>query len=171
MQRKIHVDIVFIDLCKAFDKVPHRRLILKLRKFDIGGVLIDWLEAFLTNRQQRVVLGNSTSDWIRVTSRVPQGSVLASTLFAAFINDLPKSLSNQCKLYADDLKIIAKIESEAEIVNLHSFFNSQVVVPQNMANDWHCHIEHLTLIAFFFWRLVWLSVSSYLHQLMKLVLN
>jgi len=124
MWEKKPVDIVFFDFSKAFDKVPHRRLILKLRGLGIGGSLINWLEAFLSNREQRVVLGQQASEWVTVNSGVPQGSVLGPTLFVTFINDLPSQLSNTCKLYADDLKIIAKIESVADISTLQADLNA-----------------------------------------------
>jgi len=120
MKERKPVDIVFVDFSKAFDKVPHHRLLLKLRGLGIKEPLIGWLEAFLSGRQQRVVLGENVSKWVNVTSGVPQGSVLGPTLFAAFVNDLPSNLSNTCKLYADDLKIIAKVESEADISSLQA---------------------------------------------------
>ena len=114
------MDIIFIDLCKAFDKVPHRRLLLKLKRLGIGGNLILWLDAFLSDREQRVVLGNFLSNWIKVSSGVPQGSVLGPTLFTVFVNDLASNLLNLCKLYADDLKIVAKVETEEDVLKLQS---------------------------------------------------
>ena len=86
----------------------------------IVGHVVQWIEAFLCNRQQRVVLGKCTSDWVHVTSRVPQGSVLGPTLFAAYINDLPGLLNNTCLLYADDLKIIAMVETIEQINSLQA---------------------------------------------------
>lgn len=71
---------VFLDFAKAFDKVPHRRLIEKLRAFGISGGLLKWIENFLSRRKQRVILGGSVSKWVEVTSGVPQGSVLGPTL-------------------------------------------------------------------------------------------
>jgi hypothetical protein len=120
MSERKPIDIVFIDFAKAFDKVPHGRLILKLRGLGIREPLIGWLEAFLRGREQRVVMGDYVAEWVDVLSGVAQGSVLGPTLFAAFVNDLPSGLSCTCKLYADDLKIIARVESEMDIRSLQA---------------------------------------------------
>lgn len=105
------IDLVFLDFAKAFDKVPHRRLIHKLQAYGIQGPLLNWIKAFITNRTQRVVMGSSVSDTVEVTSGVPQGSVLGPLLFLIYINDLPERITNPCKLFADDSKIIAKLDS------------------------------------------------------------
>jgi hypothetical protein len=123
MAEKKPVDMVFIDFSKAFDRVPHKRLVQKLKSLGIADQLVSWIEAFLMNREQRVVLGNNVSSWVSVTSGVPQGSVLGPTLFAAYVNDLPSLLSNVNKLYADDLKIIAKVESKEDVLDLQSDLN------------------------------------------------
>jgi len=104
------VDIIFLDFAKAFDRVPHERLLLKLKLSGIGGTLLTWLNDFLRGREQRVVLGGSCSDYVPVGSGVPQGSVLGPTLFAAYINDLPRVIINTSKLYADDCKIIGRAD-------------------------------------------------------------
>jgi len=68
---KIPTDLVLLDFAKAFDKVPHKRLILKLERYGIRGKLLNWIQAFLSNRKQRVCLGNNSSGWVPVTSSVP----------------------------------------------------------------------------------------------------
>ena len=103
------VDLLFLDFAKAFDKVPHNRLILKLKGYGISGKLLDWIRAFLSNRKQRVVLGEHKSKWTEVKSGVPQGSVLGPILFIIYINDLSDLISNVCKIYADDTKVLARI--------------------------------------------------------------
>lgn len=110
LSNKKSVDILFLDFAKAFDKVPHKRLLHKLANYGINGPLLSWFESFLTNRRQRVVLGEHQSSWSAVKSGVPQGSVIGPILFILYINDLPGLLENKCKMYADDTKIISEID-------------------------------------------------------------
>lgn len=114
------IDIIFLDFSKAFDTVPHKRLLVKLKSYGIDGKVLRWLEAFLSNRRQRVVLGEVVSDWVDVTSGVPQGSVLGPCLFNIYINDLPWNLSNVCKMYADDTKLMADVTEREDGRGLQS---------------------------------------------------
>ena len=75
------VDIICLDFQKAFDKVPHVRLLLKLKAHGIGDGTIDWIEQWLTDRRQRVVIDGEVSNWKSVLTEVPQGSVLGPLLF------------------------------------------------------------------------------------------
>ena len=79
------IDVVYLDFLKAFDKVPHRRLLVKLKAYGVNGRVLQWIDAFLSNRKQRVTVRGSLSEWSSVTSGVSQGSVLGPTLFIIFL--------------------------------------------------------------------------------------
>ena len=106
------LDQVYLDFSKAFDKVPHQRLILKLQNIGVKGKLLSWIESFLTNRMQSVKVNGIRSFWSSVLSGVPQGSVLGPLLFILYVNDLPNCLTTcSCKIFADDTKIASKVNS------------------------------------------------------------
>ena len=106
LNNKHCVDSVYIDFSKAFDTVSHSKLLLKLSKYGISGCLLQWIASFLTNRTQKVRVGNELSLPANVTSGTPQGGVLSPLLFLMYINDLPESLgAASCQMYADDAKI------------------------------------------------------------------
>jgi hypothetical protein len=112
------VDAVFVDFSKAFDKVPHRRLIKKLENVGVGGKLLSWIADFLQHRSVTVQIDETHSKCIKLLSGVPQGSVLGPELFKIYVNDLPKALNNKCLFYADDVKIWAAVNSIEEADHL-----------------------------------------------------
>ena len=80
---------VDIDFAKAFNSIPHQRLLSKLEAYGIREKILNWIRAFLIGRRQRVMMQGSRSSWSQVTSGIPQGSVLGPTLFTIFVNDMP----------------------------------------------------------------------------------
>ena len=120
------VDVIYLDFAKAFDKVPHQRLLAKLHGYGIRGKIYEWIQDFLSNRQQRVVVNGQFSDWKPVTSGIPQGSVLGPVLFLVFINDLPDVLNCLKKLFADDGKIYLPIRDIQDEICLQGNVDNSV---------------------------------------------
>ena len=114
------VDIVFLDLAKAFDKVPHGRLLEKLRKHGIGGKLLGIIGDWLRNRRQRVCIKGKQSTWEEVWSGVPQGSVLGPLLFLIFINDLEDNTSGNVLKFADDTKIFRQVRDVQDSISMQA---------------------------------------------------
>ena len=104
--------MAILDFTKAFDKVPHKRLIHKLNYYGITGSIATWIETFLTGRTQQVVVNGPTSSSTIVTSGVPQGTVLGPLLFLLYINDPPDNLSTSVRLFADDCILYTPIRTQ-----------------------------------------------------------
>lgn len=102
------LDSIYMDFMKAFDKVPHKRLLRKLRSYGLSEQIIKWVEDFLRDRSQKVSVNNSESRDRPVTSGIPQGSVLGPILFVIYINDMPECVNASTYLFADDTKSTRK---------------------------------------------------------------
>ena len=111
--RKNQIDILILDFSKAFDTVPHDKLIHKMNYYGIRGNILKWIGNFLKRREQRVVIEGKNSKWIHVDSGVPQGTVLGPLLFLLYINDITECVSSGTKmrLFADDCIIYRTIKS------------------------------------------------------------
>ena len=103
-----------MDFSKAFDVVAHQKLLLKLAHYGIQGPTHTWITNFLMHRKQKVVLGGDASDWVRVQSGVPQGTVLGPLLFLLYINDLPDQITSTVRLFADDCVIYRTVSNDAD---------------------------------------------------------
>ena len=111
---KDQVDMVILDFSKAFDTVPHKKLLHKLKNYGIDGRLNAWVEQFLVNRRQRVLVDGAFSGYDKVLSGVPQGTVLGPLLFLCHINDLPQHVLSQIRLFADHCLLYRRIKTEKD---------------------------------------------------------
>ena len=120
------IDIVYLDFSKAFDKVPHARLLYKLEKYGICGPVLEWVREWLSNRKQRVILNGHKSEWREVKSGVPQGSVLGPLLFLLYINDLEVGLGCKVSKFADDTKIAAVVTENEGCFSLQKYIDKLI---------------------------------------------
>ena len=116
LDRGSSIDVVYFDFMKAFDKVPHQRLLMKLMSYDIDGTVLKWISAFLSNWRQRVIVNGQDSEWSDVTSGVPQGSVLDPVRFVLYIDDLPDVVDAGANIYmfTDDTKLCREINDTSD---------------------------------------------------------
>lgn len=114
------IDVVYLDFAKAFDTVPHRRLMLKLQSYGVQGKVLGWIDDFLTQRKQQVRVAGSDSSWTHVKSGIPQGSVLGPILFVCYINDMPEEVSSHIYMYADDTKLFRCISNKDDYAALQT---------------------------------------------------
>ena len=132
------VDTVVLDFSKAFDKVDHSLLLHKLARYGITGRVHSWIEDFLDERQQAVVVGGEKSAFLPVSSGVPQGSVLGPCLFLAYINDLPNTTETcTTRLFADDTMCHNKINTDKDQEKMQADLNALNTWEENWAMEFH----------------------------------
>ncbi|KAK3771263.1 hypothetical protein RRG08_024342 [Elysia crispata] len=117
------IDAIYMDFRKAYDSVPHRRLLHKVRAHGIQGSVLDWIDAFLSERKQRVYINGSQSQEGQVTSGIPQGSVLGPILFVIYINDLPNEVESEVRIFADDTKLFTQSNEQRDREILQADFD------------------------------------------------
>jgi ribonuclease P/MRP protein subunit RPP40 len=141
------VDVLYLDFRKAFDKVDHSRLMVKLAAAGVQGKLWQWLKDWLAGRRQRVVIGGEASDWLPVESGVPQGTVLGGPLFDVYVDDIDFYVLLLFLLkFADDTKNAARIKSQEDADRFQKDIDSLC----KWASDWamefnteKCKIMHI----------------------------
>ena len=119
----IKVDVIYLDFQKAFDKVPHQRLLIKLKSHGMGVNIVKWIQNWLPDRRQRVSVEGETSAWTAVHSGVPQGSVLGPLLFLVYINDLEDGVASNILKFADDTNIFRRVQTRQECRTLQDDLN------------------------------------------------
>ena len=139
IDNRIQTDAILLDFQKAFDKVPHQRLLYKLAYYGISPQAHNWVQSFLTNRTQQVLLEGNMSSPINVTSGVPQGSVLGPLLFLIYINDLPDYIQNNStvKMFADDTIMYHSITNQQDTNALQEDLDAL----QRWESDWLMHFH------------------------------
>ena len=141
------IDAIFLDWSKAFDKCNHSILLHKLHQYGICGNTLSWISNFLSNREQRVIFLGASSDWIPVTSGVPQGSVLGPILFNFFTSDLPSHVKSSLPQYADDTVLYRTIRCEGDSYILQNDLNAisrWCSDNQMKLNSTKCKVMHVT---------------------------
>jgi len=109
------IDVIYLDFQKVFDKIPYKRLMMKINAIGITGDVFNWIEDWLNDREQRVVLLGSHSEWIKVKSGVPQGLVLGPLLFLIYINDVDDSVCAKLLKFADDTNVFSVVSTKNNI--------------------------------------------------------
>lgn len=137
------VDTIYLDFEKAFDTVPHRRLLGKLRAYGIDGNILSWISEFLSGRSQEVIVNGEKSISALVLSGIPQGTVLGPVLFVIYINDILDNIKSEGLLFADDTKIFQTITSQVDSLILQS----DIQALENWSKKWllrfhpdKCHV-------------------------------
>ena len=123
MNNHKQVDLLFLDFSKAFDTVPHMRLLNKLSFYGIQGPILQWIRSWLTHRKQKVVVDGESSSATIVKSGVPQGTVLGPLMFLAYINDINESISSSIRLFADDCVVYSTISTPCDAEQLQDDLN------------------------------------------------
>ena len=118
-------DAILLDFSKAFDKVDHLGLLIKLENYGISDSLLEWTKSFLIGRTQRVIVEGIESDPKPVLSGVPQGTVLGPLFFLIYINDIDVNLTEGTKLrlFADDSLLYRQIDSNKDYEILQNDLN------------------------------------------------
>ena len=116
-------DTIYFDFSKAFDTVPHYRLLQKLKSMGINKTTFLWIKDFLSERRQRVVINGVKSQWGVVKSGVPQGSVLGPILFLIYVSDISDDVSSNVLLFADDTKLYSRVERQEDCHTLQEDIN------------------------------------------------
>ena len=122
------IDAIYMDFRKAFDSVPHCRLMSKLEALGIRGQVLPGIRG----RSQRVLVNGNASSPAPVTSGIPQGSVLGPTLFVMYINDMPRAVNNRVKMFTDDTKLYARSDTR----ELTESIQRDLTSLQKWSDDW-----------------------------------
>jgi len=130
------IDAIYMDFAKAFDKVSHTKLLIKLKSYGITQEIINWIQNLLIHRRHCVKVYGKSSDCMSVLSGIPQGTILGPILFLIYINDLP-DICEDIYLYADDAKSYKLIRNDSDYQTLQENFNEL----QKWSNKWQLQLN------------------------------
>ena len=163
LNNKKQTDIILLDLSKAFDKVSHRCLKLKLEYYGIRHTVLQWISSFLNQRTQRIVCSGHISPPIAVASGVSQGTVLGLLLFLIYINDLPDLITFSCSLFADDCLLYREIDTPDDCKTLQNDLSKV----ESWANEWimtfnttKCEVIQITLKIPYNQLIIYMAINS-----------
>jgi len=117
------IDVIIVDFSKAFDLVPHGRLLTKIANSGLDSRVVVWIREFLLGRTQIVRVGGQLSAEVRVTSDLPQGSLLGPLLFLAYVNGIWRNIESTIRLFADDCVIYRKIINNTDMEKLQKYLD------------------------------------------------
>ena len=137
LDKKTQTDMVILDFSKAFDRVPHKRLLKKIHHYGIRDSTYQWIASFLSQRTQQVLMEGQSSEKVPVINGVPQGSVLGPVLFFIFINDLPDNLNSRARMFADDCIVYREIKSNKDQLTLQEDLDTLAAWKQKWGMDFH----------------------------------
>ena len=137
LNQRTQTDVILLDFSKAFDTVPHVRLLAKLDYYGLRGNTLKWIKSFLSNRSQVVSVNGIKSTPEEVSSGVPQGSILGPVLFLLYINDINSNITSNLRLFADDCIVYREIQS----INDHHILQQDLDIIFTWSTTWQLHFN------------------------------
>ena len=118
LDQQYQVDILILDFAKAFDMVQHKRLLTKLKYYGVRGRSLNWIQSWLIQRHQTVIVDGKNSRHVPVKSGVPQGSILGPLLLLIYINDIGDNITSSLRHFTDDCLLYRRTDTENDTMNL-----------------------------------------------------
>lgn len=143
LDKQSQIDIIFLDFEKAFDRVSHRKLLIKLKPILKNDSLLAWIEAYLSCRHQCVMVGGINSPSAPVQSGIPQGSILGPLFFLVFINDIIRDIPVKIRLFADDCVLYQEVNACSDQILL----NNSLSKIQDWCAKWQMNINPKKTVA------------------------
>ena len=132
------IDLLILYFSKAFDTVVHKRLLLKFEYYGIRGHHLNWMQSWVLNRTQQVVLEGEHSEKSNVKSAVPQGTVLGPLcIILLYVNDMGNNISSNLKLFADDTLLCGLVHNASDALHLQRDLDGLVTWAKKWQMNFH----------------------------------